>query len=292
MSDTNTATTDTTTATTTTPPAAAPTGTPAAQFAGKYATEAEFASALSGIATKRGLDFAVPDGKKLIGDVFTKEAAEMLYKQLAGKPLTADAPPAAPQQPVLLDDAGVRAEIQKAGVDINAIVAQDVSGTAPSKEILTKIGSAALKANPELVGRFVLNHDKLSVMDYQRRTADAQTDAKKMVGGDKADKMLEWAKNNLGDKQAEWESRWKNPATAATAMLELSGLYAIKVPPSGPADTAGGMPSSAGMGGFTTSTEWKVALDEASRKYGDPMEDPVYRARAIATAKTNPSIMR
>jgi hypothetical protein len=292
MPDTNTATTDPAPASTTTAaPPAAPAASPPAQFAGKYATEAEFATALSGIATKRGLELTVPEGKKLIGDVFTKDAAEMLYKQLAGKPLVTDAPPVTPP-PAPLDDAGVKAEMAKAGVDLTAVVAQAVAGTAPTKEMLAKIGTAALKANPELVGQFVLDHNKLTVVDYQRRTDDAQAAAKQMIGPEKSTKMLDWAKNNMGAEYAAWEGDWKNPAQAANALLRLSGLYSIKVPPTGPADTAAGAPSSAGGGTFSTAAEWKAAEREAAQKYGNAMDDPVYAARAVATAKHNPSVMR
>jgi hypothetical protein len=296
MAETATATADTTTTTTastTAPAATAPAATaPAPQFAGKYATEAEFATALTGIATKRGLDLAVPDGKKLIGDVFTKDTAEMLYKQLAGKALTDAAPAVVAQPPAPLDDAGVKAEMVKAGLDLNAIVAQAVAGTAPDKATLAKIGAAALKANPELVGQFVIDHNKLGVADFQRRTTDAQAEARKVVGADKADRVLEWAKNNMGEKWAETEARWKNPATASEALLYLSGLHASVVPAQGPADSSAGRPAGGGGSAFSTTAEWKVAFDEAAKKYGDPMDDPVYRARAVATAKQNPAVMR
>lgn len=297
MAETATTTTDPATATTTTAAAAAPpaaataTATPTVQFAGKYATEAEFATALTGIASKRGLEMpAVPEGKKLIGDVFSKDAAEHLYKQLAGKPLTATTD-TAPVAPTPLDDAGVKAEMAKAGVDLTAIVAQAIAGTAPNKETLAKIGQAALKANPELVGQFVIDHNKLGVADYQRRVTDAQTAARTMVGTDKADKVLEWAKNNLGDKQAEFDEKWKNPATATNALLELSGLYAVKVPSTGPADSGAGRPVG-GPSPFQTTAEWKVAMRESEAKYGNAMDDPNYAARAVATMKKDPSIMR
>lgn len=285
MADTTTTTTDTTT------PAASTTTAPPVQFAGKYATEAEFATALSGIATKRGLEMpAVPEGKKLIGDVFSKDAAEHLYKQLAGKPLTAVTEPA-PVAPTPLDDAGVKAEMAKAGVDLTAIVAQAIAGTAPNKETLAKIGQAALKANPELVGQFVIDHNKLGVVDYQRRAADAQTAARSMVGNEKADRVLDWAKNNMGEEWAKTEARWKDPATASEALLYLTGLHAAKVPSQGPADSSAGRPAS-GASTFSTTAEWKVAMRESEAKYGNAMDDPTYAARAVATMKKDPSIMR
>jgi len=283
---------DATTATTTDQTTTNQTAPATPQFAGKYATEAEFATALTGIATKRGLDLAVPEGKKLIGDVFTKDTAEMLYKQLAGKALADVAAPVAVPPPAPLDDAGVKAEMAKAGVDLTDIVTKAMTGAMPDEATLEKIGTAALKANPKLVGEFVLNHNKLSVVDHQRRTEDAQAAAKQMIGAEKSGKMLDWAKNNMGADYAAWESDWKNPAQSANALLRLSGLYAVKVPPTGPADQGAGMPGLGGGGAFATTAEWKLALDESRKKYGDPMDDPIYRARAVATAKSNPSILK
>lgn len=273
----------------TTPPVTNP---PAPAFAGKYATEAEFATALTGIATKRGLDLAVPEGKKLIGDVFTKDTAEMLYKQLAGKALADLAPPTPVVQPPSLDDAGVKAEMAKAGVDLTDLVTKAMAGTMPDAATLEKIGAAALKANPKLVGEFVLNHNKMTVVDFQRRTTDAQAEARKLVGDDKAGKMLEWAKNNMGAEYAAWEAGWKNPDQARDSMLKLSGLYAVNVPPTGPADQGVSRQGGLGGGAFSTTPEWKAAQRESEAKYGNAMDDPAYAARAVATMKSNPSIMR
>jgi len=93
------------------------------------------------------------------------------------------------------------------------------------------------------------------------------------------------------EKQAEFDEKWKNPATATNALLELSGLYAVKVPSTGPADSGAGRPVG-GPSPFQTTAEWKVAMRESEAKYGNAMDDPNYAARAVATMKKDPSIMR